>query len=261
MEPMTIAAIGAGAGSLLGGVAGGLFGDRSQKSTNKTNLKIAREQMAFQKEMSSTAYQRSMADMRKAGLNPMLAYSQGGASTPAGASATMQRSPLGESISDAVPKSFNSAMAVGQIKNLQEQNSLLAEQANHARSMAEQASAQTAKTELETMYNNAIWQPILKNPELLQAAAQTQAGIPTASRLVSDIENRASELFKSPAGQKMFGLMHSGSKTVDRVYKGMHDLYYKGGRKADAFVADKAKQAWQFLKGRPVHSLKKGSKK
>lgn len=71
-------------GAALIGAASSAFGRRQQ---NKQAQKNAAAQMRFQERMSSTAYQRSMADMRSAGLNPMLAYSKGGASAPAGTAA------------------------------------------------------------------------------------------------------------------------------------------------------------------------------
>ena len=43
------------------------------------------KQMQFQQQMRDTAYQAAVADMKKAGINPALAYQQGGADVPAGA--------------------------------------------------------------------------------------------------------------------------------------------------------------------------------
>lgn len=71
---------------ILAGAGATMLG---QYMANQENKELARNQMDFQERMSSSAHQREVEDLKRAGLNPILSASKG-ASTPAGASAQMQ---------------------------------------------------------------------------------------------------------------------------------------------------------------------------
>lgn len=61
------------------------FNANQAELNRQFSAKEADDQMAFQKEQADTIWQRGTRDMMAAGLNPMLAYSQGGNPAPQGA--------------------------------------------------------------------------------------------------------------------------------------------------------------------------------
>jgi len=84
---------------MLQAIGAALLNRQVTKRANKQNRIASAKQMAFQEEMSNTSYQRGMEDMRKAGLNPILAGKMGGATTPTGASYVAQKEdPVGASL-------------------------------------------------------------------------------------------------------------------------------------------------------------------
>lgn len=103
MDPITGAVL-AGAGSLIQGLG---------------SYKSAQKQMKFQREMSDTAIRRQMADMRAAGINPILAARTGGASTPGGSAYQIPN------IGQAAVEGYKGASSAGQ---MQAQTSLAGKQ-------------------------------------------------------------------------------------------------------------------------------------
>lgn len=68
-------------------ILGGLFGKSSAKSANKQAAAMMREQMAWQERMANTVHQRGVADLRAAGLNPVLQATKGMGTMPGNVSA------------------------------------------------------------------------------------------------------------------------------------------------------------------------------
>lgn len=95
----------------------------AEKAANQFNAAEAEKQRAWETEMQNTAYQRQVADMQKAGINPALAMSNGQPATPSGASA-QSVSPSGASMNmsdlmQALLLPMNRNILKAQAKNIQ----------------------------------------------------------------------------------------------------------------------------------------------
>lgn len=164
-------------------LAGSLWANRGRR-------KEAQKDRNFQERMSSTSWQRGKADMMAAGINPALAYTQGGASAPSGAMAGVENVTEG---------AVSSAM---QAKRLQEEVKLIRMQTVKTRQDANQAKT-AAFRNIQLEQNDQIQNNILRlQLPWLNASAKAIGKFPQAAML---------QLILNSGGTQALGLTGLGA--------------------------------------------------
>lgn len=216
--------------SLLGPVLAGAASIFGGAQANRANARMAREQMAFQERMSSTAYQRQQADLRAAGLNPYMSNAGGsGASSPGGSMAGQS-----DVVAPAVSRALEARMFREQLATAEFNKRTAFHQAEKAAADAKERKAET------DVYDDPAIREMIGNLVRSQLGFGATKYVADAKYYNQNAANEAQMLQYGMAGAKAESVMNTGVMGIIRRVlpllpgaSGISSLMNAGGRELD----------------------------
>ncbi|QIR82399.1 DNA pilot protein [Chicken microvirus mg8_109] len=200
-----VGSIAGSAGSILGNVVGGVLGMAGQHSANSANAQASADQRKWLEYMSNNAHQREVADLRAAGLNPILSATGGsGASTPQGQIISSQNEMA--SLQEGIQSALNTAYSYADLDNKMHQTDI-------------NASAVNSQNALNKAHANNLDAVTALNTVQVQTEAERQALLRAQSAQAFALTNLYNEQAKGVEEDNY-------KKVVTRIpYKIANDLY------------------------------------